>query len=102
METYMLKIKNIIAQKIAEKLLTINPDAAISVDDVAKMLEYPPDAAMGDLALPCFKLSKTMRRSPVQIADALTDGYDESLIAKVENVNGYLNFYISNNYLLII
>ena len=33
------------------------------------MLEVPPNAEMGDLALPCFKLSKVLRKSPVQIAE---------------------------------
>ena len=49
----MLKIKEIISQKVAEQLLVINPEAEISVGDIASMLEYPPDASMGDLALPC-------------------------------------------------
>ncbi len=95
----MLKIKSNIAKKLHDALLALNAQCELSEDDVLAMLEYPPDAAMGDLALPCFKLSKSMRRSPIQIATALADGFSDDSVAKVENVNGYLNFYLDNNYL---
>ena len=95
----MLKIKEIISQKVAEQLLVINPEAEISVGDIASMLEYPPDASMGDLALPCFKFSKMLRRAPVQIAQALADAVKDDCIEKIENVNGYLNFHVSDKYL---
>ena len=95
----MLKIKATVAQKLAEGLKTLNPQCELTAADVAAMLEYPPDAAMGDLALPCFKLSKSMRRSPIQIATALAEDFSDPSVAKVENVNGYLNFYLDNAYL---
>ena len=95
----MLKIKATIAQKLAEGLKELNPQCELTADDVAAMLEYPPDAAMGDLALPCFKMSKSMRRSPIQIATALAEGFSDASVSKVENVNGYLNFYLDNTYL---
>ena len=95
----MLKIKGIISEKITEKLLSENPQAGITAGDIFKMLEYPPDANMGDLALPCFKLSKIMRRSPVQIADALAISVSDECIENIQNVNGYLNIKISDKYL---
>ena len=95
----MLKIKATIAQKLAEGLKELNPQCELTADDVSAMLEYPPDASMGDLALPCFKMSKSMRRSPIQIATALAEGFSDPSVAKVENVNGYLNFYLDNAYL---
>jgi arginyl-tRNA synthetase len=61
------------------------------------MLEYPPDPAMGDLAMPCFRLSKTLRRSPVQIAAQLAEQVKCECAARIEAVNGYLNFYLSDN-----
>ena len=67
----MLKIKKQIAEKIIEKVKQINPDATFETSELAGMLEYPPDANMGDLAFPCFKLSKTLRMAPVKIAEAL-------------------------------
>ena len=95
----MLKIKEIISEKIAEQILSINSAAEISASDIIEMLEYPPDANMGDLALPCFKFSKMLRRAPVQIAQALADSVCDDCIEKIENVNGYLNIRISDKYL---
>jgi arginyl-tRNA synthetase len=61
------------------------------------MLEYPPDKNMGDIALPCFRLSKTLRRSPVQIADTLKESVNMSEYSEVSSVGGYLNFKININ-----
>ena len=95
----MQTIKLRIAEKIATAVLAINAEAQLNAQDVAAMLEYPPDSNMGDLAFPCFKLSKTLRRSPVQIAATLTELLNDSAIDTVEAVNGYLNIKISNTYL---
>jgi len=67
----------------------------ISYDTVLGMLEYPPDTTMGDLALPCFKLSKSLRRSPVEIAATLAENITCEEFSGVEAKNGYLNFRIS-------
>ena len=40
----------------------------LPVSELEEMLEIPPDAEMGDYALPCFKLAKTMRMAPPKIA----------------------------------
>ena len=92
----MLKIKEIISEKIAKEILNINSAAEITASEISAMLEYPPDASMGDLALPCFKFSKMLRRAPVQIAQALADAVSDECIEKIENVNGYLNIRISD------
>ena len=34
---------------------------SLSASELEDMLEIPPDANMGDYALPCFKLAKTLR-----------------------------------------
>ena len=95
----MLKIKTQIAEKILEGVKKINPDVEMSAEDIAGMLEYPPDSGMGDLAFPCFKLSKALRRSPVQIAAGIAEGLVCEAIGSAEAVNGYLNIRISNEYL---
>ena len=95
----MLKIKTQIAEKILEGVKKINPDVEMSAEDIAGMLEYPPDSGMGDLAFPCFKLSKALRRSPVQIAATIAEGLVCEAIGSAEAVNGYLNIRISNEYL---
>ena len=96
----MQTIKKRIAEQLVTAVKAINDAAEINLADVVAMLEYPPDANMGDLAFPCFKLSKTLRRSPVQIAATLCESLQEDeTIGKVEAVNGYLNITLSNTYL---
>ena len=97
----MLTMKKMIATRLCEGIAALGAPDALSVDDVIAMLEYPPDEAMGDLALPCFKLSRTLRRAPVQIAAALCECLqDLAPVGKAEAVNGYLNITLSGQYLL--
>ena len=65
--------------------------------ELEKLLEYPPEN-MGDLAFPCFRFSKLLRKSPVMIAEALKGVFACEGIERTEAVSGYLNFYISNGY----
>ena len=95
----MQKFKKIVSEKILETIKASFADVALSAEDLTAMLEYPPDANMGDLALPCFKLSKTLRRAPVQIAQTIADALADKCIKRAEAVNGYLNLYISDEYL---
>ena len=95
----MLRIKTQIAEKILDGVKKLNPDVEMSAEDISGMLEYPPDSGMGDLAFPCFKLSKALRRSPVQIAAGIAEGLVCEAIGSAEAVNGYLNIKISNEYL---
>ena len=83
------------AKSYAKKALTSLSDE----EKIAQMLEYPPDEKMGDIALPCFKLSKALRRAPVQIAAQLADNLVLDCIKSAEAVNGYLNIKISEEYL---
>jgi len=49
----------------------------------------------GDYCLPCFKFAKELKLSPVLAADKIIQGIsDKSGILKIENVNGYVNFYL--------
>ncbi|MBE6554464.1 MAG: arginine--tRNA ligase [Ruminococcaceae bacterium] len=95
----MLTIKKRIAEQIVSGVRTINADAELSVNDVAAMLEYPPDPNMGDLAFPCFKLSKTLRRAPAQIASAIAEHFSDPAVSRVEVVGGYFNLYLDGEYL---
>ena len=95
----MLQIKALIADGILEGVKSIAPQSDMTAEDVLGLLEYPPDPAMGDIALPCFKLAKTLRRSPVQIASTLAPLVSGEAIERAEAVNGYLNIYLSGAYL---
>ena len=93
----MLEIKKQIALKIIESVAGFNPDAAqnMVLADVCNALEYPPDPNMGDLAFPCFKLSRILRSSPVQIAQNILSRFSCAYVEKAENVNGYLNLFLA-------
>jgi len=95
----MLQIKALIADGILEGVKSIAPQSDMTAEDVLGLLEYPPDPAMGDIALPCFKLAKALRRSPVQIASTLAPLVSGEAIERAEAVNGYLNIYLSGAYL---
>lgn len=98
----MLQIKQLLAGEILGGVKTVSPEgaAALTETDILNLLEYPPDPAMGDIALPCFKLSRILRRSPVQIANALAPCVGGDCVERAEAVNGYLNIYLSGAYLL--
>ena len=68
----------------------------LSEDELYSMLALPPNTEMGDFALPCFRLAKTLRKPPVRIAEEIRDGYpaDDALVKEVTAVNGYVNFKI--------
>lgn len=77
---------------LAEKL---NIDG-VSIDELASFIETPPNTEMGDFALPCFKLSKILRRPPVKIAEDLQATFvPDDVIGSSTAINGYLNFKIN-------
>ena len=64
--------------------------------EIENMFETPKDESMGDVALPCFKLSKTLRKSPAAIAEELKNSFTPcEEVEEVNAVSGYLNFKIS-------
>ena len=91
----MLTLKKNTAGLIADAVKVGFGEGLLSAEEIFAMLEYPPDTSMGDIALPCFRLSKTLRRSPVQIAEALGSAVSCTEFSEVNAVNGYLNFKIA-------
>ena len=75
----------------------------ISVDgltaaEIYELIALPPNTEMGDYALPCFKLAKLLRKSPVMIAEGLAATITpDEVISEVSAVNGYLNFKINKD-----
>ena len=77
---------------IAEKLNI----EGLTCAELYSFIETPPNTEMGDFALPCFKLSKIMRRPPVLIAQTLAQEFVcDEFISDCTAVNGYLNFKIN-------
>jgi arginyl-tRNA synthetase len=91
-EQLMHNLKNNIAA-------VLNLSIGIDTHELASMIEYPPDSKLGDLSLPCFKLSRRLKAAPPSIAASLAAGFECEGIDHVETAGGYLNFYIDKNYL---
>jgi arginyl-tRNA synthetase len=64
-------------------------------EDVSNIIEVPSDFNNGDLALPCFFLSKKLKKNPIIIAEELSGKIKLSKVfSKVVNVGPYLNFFV--------
>ena len=90
----MLILKKKTAALLADCVAERFGEGLLSADDIFASLEYPPDSSMGDIALPCFRLSKTLRRSPLEIAEQLADAISCEEFSSVSALKGYLNFKI--------
>ncbi|MDH4123529.1 MAG: arginine--tRNA ligase [Thermoplasmata archaeon] len=63
--------------------------------DIELPIEIPPDAAMGDLAVPCFLLSKNLRKPPQKIAEELAAAVRKGEpVERIEVKGPYVNFFI--------
>ncbi|MDO5708079.1 MAG: arginine--tRNA ligase [Andreesenia angusta] len=73
----------------------LNNTEGIAREDIESSIEIPPNFEMGDYALPCFKFAKVLRNAPNRIAEDIVtklgslEGFD-----RIENVNGYINFFV--------
>ncbi|MBQ3708768.1 MAG: arginine--tRNA ligase [Clostridia bacterium] len=95
----MKNFKHQTAEAIASAVLAASPDAGLPAEEIEGLLEYPPDPAMGDLAFPCFRLSKILQQAPPKIAAALADNLRDFPLGTVTAVGGYLNFKVNADYL---
>ena len=86
----MVDFKKIISSLIEKEINIDVYDSIKEIDDPSK----------GDYAFPCFSLSKEMHKSPMEIADSLSNSIKDERIEKIESVNGYLNFFINKEYLI--
>ena len=86
----MVNYKSKISEQIAKA-------TNISQEEIEKYIEIPKDMANGDYAFPCFKLAKTLKKSPISIANEIKQEFqiEEDIISKLEVVGGYLNFFVN-------
>ena len=91
----MLTLKRKTAELLSAAVSEKFGEGLLSTDEIFEMLEYPPDKTMGDIALPCFRLSKTLRRAPVMIANELAAAVTCEEFSEVNALSGYLNLKIA-------
>ncbi len=89
-----MDMKQVIAERIANAAGACFENCGLCCNDVAAMLECPPDKKLGDYALPCFRLSKTLRKAPQMIAGVLAEKVCCEEIDHVEVVGGYMNVFL--------
>ena len=86
----MVNFKEEIAKLIAAEVTDLE------LSEIQSMIEVPQDSKMGDYAFPCFKLAKVMRKAPPLIAKSIAEKIaDNEIFEKVEQVNAYVNMFIS-------
>ncbi|MBQ8151211.1 MAG: arginine--tRNA ligase, partial [Firmicutes bacterium] len=86
----MIDYKEKIAELIAPHV------EGLEKSEVLDMIETPADSKMGDYAFPCFKLAKIFRKAPPLIAADIASAVEgEDLFVKVEQVNAYVNMFLS-------
>lgn len=86
MKNYKLQIAEIICEAVE----------GLTLEEVTSMVEVPTDTKMGDYAFPCFKLAKSLRKAPPMIAKDIAEKLSsQALFEKVENVNAYVNMFLS-------
>ena len=67
----------------------------LTQEEIYNMIALPPNTETGDFALPCFRLAKTMRKSPAVIAQEIAESYPkDEIVSDVSALNGYVNFKI--------
>ena len=91
----MIDFKDKIAEETSKVL-------ELTKEELKEYIEIPKDTKMGDYALPCFKLAKEMKKSPVIIANEIKEKIEmpNKYISKIEAVNGFLNIFINNEILI--
>ncbi len=92
-----MDMKTRIAQLLADTLHKTWPEAEglPEAADIRGQLAVPPDPNLGDYAFPCFRFAKVLRMAPPKIAEAVAAAFDAPETARVEAVNGYLNFFLN-------
>ncbi|QHQ60190.1 arginine--tRNA ligase [Anaerocolumna sedimenticola] len=87
-------------KKVLSKMIIKYLDG-FSENEVEQLLEIPPETKMGDYSLPCFALSKKIKKSPVIIANQLKsdldNDMDKGVVSEIQNINGYLNIYLNKS-----
>ncbi|MDE0119881.1 MAG: arginine--tRNA ligase [Bdellovibrionales bacterium] len=72
----------------------------VSIYELAQAFSLPPDKEWGHWALPCFFLSKKLKKNPAEIAQQISTTFDNSSVfEKVINKGPYLNFFFQKSFL---
>lgn len=81
------------AEEIA-RILEKHVDVALP--EIMTLLEQPPNPEMGDIAFPCFNLSKSMKKAPHLIAQDVVAKLKAKLpVDNIITIGPYINFFLN-------
>jgi arginyl-tRNA synthetase len=66
----------------------------ISLEEITKLIEIPPENISWDLAFPCFQLSKIQKQSPQKIAEEFSKELQSDFFVQFESIWPYINAHI--------
>ncbi|GAA0710372.1 arginine--tRNA ligase [Paraclostridium ghonii] len=90
MQDFKVEVAKLLKEKIED----------LSLEEIVKLIEIPPNSEMGDYAFPCFRLAKVFRKAPNMIAADLAQSIEvKDAISKVEPTGGYVNFFVNKSQL---
>ena len=72
-----------------------NIEICKGIENLYDVLTYSPDVKNGDISLPCFPFAKALHKNPLEIADEIVNNFNDEIVERVENVRGYVNFYLN-------
>ena len=92
----MIGILEALSRLIAAAIEQAYPEAKeqLGQEDIYHMLEVPPNRSMGDYAFPCFRLARTLRAAPPDIAARLCARMDGAGFCTADSAGGYLNLFL--------
>ncbi len=73
--------------------------SGLEEEKILEIIEIPSDQSMGDYALPCFTLSRQLRKKPSEIAEELAGKINAKEIDRAEAKGPYINFFVKTELL---
>jgi len=80
-------------------LLPAGARLSLAAEDIGRLLEQPPEAHLGDYALPCFRFAKDLKKKPPEVAEALAQTLqsktERDWLERTQVVGAFLNIFIA-------
>ncbi|MCR4284796.1 MAG: arginine--tRNA ligase [archaeon] len=80
----------------------VSKEYNLPTKEVESLIEIPPNDELGDYAFPCFSLAKKLKKSPIEIAEDLTNKLRKNPLEGISNISqagSYVNFLIDKKIL---
>ncbi len=86
-----------------QKIISLlSKETKLNLEELENLIEIPPTPELGDLAFPCFILSKKIKKAPNEIAKKLEKSLLTNLpkeISEIKSFGPYLNFFFDKKLL---